>query len=444
MPPFLRRWLSSYRSDELASRVGLAFWLQVSGTGLAYGLQVVLARWLGAAEYGLYTFILAWATLLALVSGLGFPTAVLRFIPEYLAAKDGRHLRGLLRRSRQMVGAVSLVLAVAGTLAVEVLSRAELLERPAPWRVGLWLVPLLALLGLYAETARALHRIALAYAPTRLLVPVLLIAGGGVGLALHPPLTSTSVLAVSGIAYLAAGALQALLVRRSLSTPTPDAVPFYQTRAWLEVSLPMLLITGFLIILNRVDVLMLGALVDPEAVGPYNVASRTASLVTFTLTAINTVVAPMFSAHHARGARADLQALLARTVRWSFWSSAGTALGLSLLAEPVLGLFGPEFVAARGVMLVLLAGHVVSASVGSAGYLLNMTGQQNRTAVVYGVSALINVVLNVGGILWLGALGAALATALSMMLWNLWLYRIVVKTLGLYPDFFSTLTKRDP
>ena len=67
-----------------------------------------------------------------------------------------------------------------------------------------------------------------------------------------------------------------------------------------------------------------------------------------------------------------------------------------------------------------------------------LTTYQNLAAGVLAVSALANVILNWVGIHWFGILGAAIATALSMALWNIWLYVLVVKKLGVRPSILDT------
>jgi O-antigen/teichoic acid export membrane protein len=69
---------------------------------------------------------------------------------------------------------------------------------------------------------------------------------------------------------------------------------------------------------------------------------------------------------------------------------------------------------------------------------MTMTNYQNQAAGVMAVSALVNVILNVVGIHVFGILGAAIATALSMALWNIWLYSLVVKKLGVRPSILDT------
>jgi O-antigen/teichoic acid export membrane protein len=112
-----------------------------------------------------------------------------------------------------------------------------------------------------------------------------------------------------------------------------------------------------------------------------------------------------------------------------------------LFSNQVLGLFGEEFLAAKGAMVVLILGQLVNVGAGSVGYLMQMTGHQNQCAMVFGSCAGMNVVLNIILIPTLGVLGAAIATAFTRSLWNIWLHQLVVKYIGVQPSIVSAFSR---
>ena len=116
---------------------------------------------------------------------------------------------------------------------------------------------------------------------------------------------------------------------------------------------------------------------------------------------------------------------------------------LILFADRVLGLFGSDFVAARWEMTILILGQLVNVGAGSVGYLMEMTGHHKKCAYVFGCSALLNLVLNGILIPTLGIMGAAIATAVTMALWNIWLHQLVVKHIGVQPSIISTFLWND-
>ena len=65
------------------------FSVRIASAGILYLSQVVLARWMGAFEYGIYVFVWTWVLVLSGLSHLGLPTLMIRLVPEYL--ERGEH-----------------------------------------------------------------------------------------------------------------------------------------------------------------------------------------------------------------------------------------------------------------------------------------------------------------------------------------------------------------
>ncbi|MDZ4878460.1 MAG: hypothetical protein CLLPBCKN_007895 [Chroococcidiopsis cubana SAG 39.79] len=438
--PKFESWLQHQQSDLLNTLVRgarAALSVQIFSAIAIYISQILLARWLGVTEYGIYDYAIALSLSLAFLAGLGLPTAVLRFIPKYQFEQDWRHLRGIIWGSWQQTLIASLITAIFSTIVLQWLSIHYGLEHSRSLIFGVWSVPLMALAILQQQIARAFQRITLAYAPYLIAYPLVLIAIAFIW-QLHENLNSTEAIALSILSLLLVLLVQALLFYRELTTEISQAVPAYAIGQWWRVALPLMFLDGSSIVLSQTDTLMLGAMLGAKAVGIYSAALKTSLWVHFILTAVNAIFAPIIASLHAQGDRQGLQQLVSTIARWMFYPALAIAIGLIVFAVPVLQLFGTEFTAARGALIVLILGQLVNVGAGSVGYLLMMTGNQNPAASVMGISALVNVVLNLIGIHWLGIFGAALATAFSMMLWNVWLHAIVVKRLDVRPSILAT------
>lgn len=411
----------------LARGAGVAFVIQASGTGLKYLTQVLLARWMGAAEYGVYAYAFTWANLLSVFATLGFTTGVLRFVPEYLAKKDWAHLHGLIRRVRQLVFLAGIVIAAVGGLVILILHPPRL--DVSALLFGMGLVPLLGLMSVQTEMVRGMQRIALAYAPSMLLQPVLALVTAFFALRVLGALTGVATIGAFFIALSVIVVVQGLGLIRVVPKEAVSP-PCYETSEWLRISLPLLLVAGSLVVLNQADILMIGIFLGPAEAGIYTAATKTAAIVSFVLVAVNAIAAPMISELHAKGDRGELQKMVSAAARWMFWPSLGATLGLALFGRFILGFFGPKFSEGYWALVLLALGQLVNAGVGPVGYLMSLTGHQNLSALVYGLSALVNVGLNALLIPVWGLVGAALATMTTMVLWNVCLFMLTYKNIG--------------
>jgi O-antigen/teichoic acid export membrane protein len=419
----------------LALGSSAAFLIQSSSAGIVYGSQILLARWMGSIEYGAYVYALSWAQLIASVCSLGFTTAVLRFIPSYIAQEDWCRLRGVIAYARWLTLGAAVALACLGTL---------ILFWGQPQNVhmgtlllGVWLVPLLALMNLHTEMIRGTQHIPRAYAPSFLLQPILTIGIAFCLLQAAGALISIDAIIAFALATLAAFVVQVRGLQRSLPTESCDVCPVYEPAGWLSVSLPLMLVAGFFILLKRTDVLMIGMLIGPSDAGIYEAATRTATLVSFVLLAVNSIAAPMIASHHAKADYASMQRMVSTAISWMFWPSLMIAVGLILLGGPILGLFGPDFREGQWALRIIVMGQLLNVVAGPVGYLMGLTGHQNLTALVFGLTALLNIALNAIFISLWGIVGAAAATTTAMVVWNVWLVILVKKHLGIRSLLFA-------
>ncbi|MBE7384912.1 MAG: flippase [Leptolyngbya sp. SIO1E4] len=422
---------------KLLRGAGAALTIQVVSAGALYGSQVLLARWMGTAEYGLYDYANTISIFWAFIAGLGLPTAVLRFISAYKTQQDWAHLQGIIGSSWRQTLVVGLIASFCGTVILLRLNAAHPLGAyTLPLIIGIWNIPIVALVNLQREIVRAFQQIVLAYAPSLMMQPLLLIAMAAVWQR-QQDLTSAIAIALTLLSALLALVLQWLLFQQNLDVQIRNARPAYERTQWWSVALPLILSSGAHMVLRETDTLMIGVLLNAKQVGIYSAALKTSSWVPFILLAVNAIAAPLIASLYAEGDRQGLQQLVSTIARWMFYPALATAIGLISFAEPVLHLFGTEFVAAKGALIILILGQLVNVGAGSVGYLMMMTGHQTQAARVMGTIALINVILNLIGIHFLGIIGAALATAFSMAMWNVWLYVLVVRNLGVRPSILN-------
>lgn len=415
-------------SDEgVAGRNAIfAFAIRVASAGLAYLSQIILARWMGTYEYGIYAYV--WVCLLMLggFSTLGLNTAVIRFIPEYTEKCDLNRLRGLLFRSR-LITFLTATFLMGVSMALlwgfkdHVQSYVYL-----PALLVLICLPAYALTDLHDSMARAYGWMNMALIPPFLLRPLLILA---VMLGFYMagfPMTAVIAILAAVIATWLTSIVQILVLQPRLNREVPTGERQDESRFWLKVALPILLMESFVLFLQNSDVIILSQFHPPEDIAIYYAALKTINLITFIHFAVSNAVANRFSAYQARGDKARLAAMVRQSVSWTFWPSLGAAVVLLALGQPLLWLFGPEFTAAYPVMFILAAGLVVKAMFGPAEYLLNMIGEQKLCAMILFTTALINILLNLILIPLYGLIGAATATALSLTLAAL-LFFIAIK-----------------
>ncbi|OGD27397.1 MAG: hypothetical protein A2Y56_03390 [Candidatus Aminicenantes bacterium RBG_13_63_10] len=260
---------------------------------------------------------------------------------------------------------------------------------------------------------------------SRVLLAVLFLALGG-GL-----IGALSAYVMGVLLALAAGLL---LMRRTCPEVFHAGVPaVYERKKLFSFSWPLLFsfLMGYLIVWN--DTLFLGVLRSPREVGVYGAAQRTALLLTFILGALVAIFGPLVADFLSRDKKEDLSRHFKTVVYWAFSLTLPLAALLVIFARPVLRFFGEAFTAAAGPLIVLAGGWAAHALLGLGGTVITMSGRSKLQLLNNIFLLAVNVALHLLLIPRYGILGAAAATAGSVVLYDILTLAEVRFLLGLSP-----------
>ena len=438
------RLLGGLPGDGIGATVlkggGAAFAIRISGLGAVLVAEVLIARLLGVQGYGDYAFALSLISILAIFAKLGMDNLRVRFIPAYVGSGEWGLLRGVLERSRQGASAAATLMAVVMACVVWLIGDSVSDSLRATLLLACILLPVFTIIQVQAGGLRAFKRIVSARAPLHLLRPLLLAAGVVLavvvlGFPASAPVAMGANLVASSVVLLLLG----FLLFRAVPEQVKSAAPKHSTSEWLSVGLQLLLITGFMILLNRLAIIMIGTLLGTAEAGIYASSVRLSRLILIGLMATNSIVAPLISQLYAQGRMRDLQRMITFAARLIFAITTPIVIGLVLFGHWALALFGPEFTEGYAALVILSVGQMVSALAGSVGFLTTMTGHQKVAAIVYGGIAGLNIVLNVILIPTFGIVGGAVATAIAIASLNLILVWFVSRRLKINATIFAKL-----
>lgn len=165
-----------------------------------------------------------------------------------------------------------------------------------------------------------------------------------------------------------------------------------------------------------VDVLVIGWLLTPAAVGIYEVAWRVAEITMLLTRGVSSIMTPQVSAWDASAATDRIERLLTNVTTPSLLMVIPSFFGVLLLSEPILELlFGAEYGVASLALVVLVGGKVFDAVQRVFGQCLTGIDRPDlvarATAVVIGLNLVSNVLL-IGEF---GIAGAAITTTVSYL-----------------------------
>jgi O-antigen/teichoic acid export membrane protein len=411
---------------------GAIFIIRVVSAGLAYLSQILLARWMGGSDYGVYVYVWTWVLLLGSMMDFGISASAQKIIPEYRTRGEHALLRGFLSGSRWMTFAVSSLVSLLLAGIVKTLSPWIEPNTVLPLYIGCLTLPAFVVANTQDGIARSHDWMQLGLMPQFIVRQSLIIGLTAGALALGFNLGATVAMLASAAAVWLAMIGQMLVLNRRLAGHIEPGAKAYDFRGWLAVSLPILLVESFYLLLSYTDVLVLQQFRTSEEVGVYFAVVKTLALVSFIHYAMSATTAHRFAEYHALGDKARLSAYVAHAIQWTFWPSLAATIVLLALGKPLLWLFGPQFVVGYDIMFIAAIGLVVRSAIGPVERLLNMLGHQHICALAYALAFVMNLVLCLMLVPRYGGHGAAAATSISLAFETVLLFWIVRQRLGLH------------
>jgi O-antigen/teichoic acid export membrane protein len=411
---------------------GKVFLVRVGSALLALVSQVLLARWMGSFEFGIYIYVWTWVLMIGALSDMGLSSAARRFIPEYIEFEALDRLRGFLTGSRWLAFGLATAIGVIGAIGVTVFS--PYLDRFAviPLYLACVTIPIYGLVQAQAGIAQSFDWPNLALLPffiiRQLAITVLMGAAYLFGLATDA--VTTMIIAVITTWAVTVG--QLFVLNRRLKHKVPAGENYYEPKIWLATSLPIFVVEGFYLLLTYVDILALEHFRSPDEVAVYYAGARLLAIVAFVYFAIAGATTHKFTAYHVAGDRKRLASFFAETIRWTFWPSLAVCAVILAFGRPLLALFGADFASGYVVMFILAVGMLARAAVGPAERLLNMLGERKQCAAVYAGAFAINLILCVILIPRMGIEGAAVSTSTALVVESILLYLVAKRRLGFH------------
>jgi O-antigen/teichoic acid export membrane protein len=405
--------------------------LRMAFSGLSFLTALLLARLLGATDFGAYSYSFAWIVFLGIPAILGMDQLMIREVAASLERSEWGQIRGLLRHANLIVFLASASLAVAaGAIAWHQRQLANA-STISTFLVALPFLPLITLTRVRQGTMQGLHRVELGTLPEQLIQPALFLLVLVFAWQVHATLTPAAAMAANVAAAAVAFAVGSWLLYRYIPVAARKAAPIYRDSDWARSALPLMFVAGVTVLFGQADTLILGAIRGTTDVGIYTIAHKSADFLTIILTVQGSAFASTAAGLYRSGELQRLQALVTRLARWTLLASLPIAIGLIFFGHWFLRLYGTRFVEAQMVLAIMAFGQLGNVSMGCVGTLLVMTGHERRLAKAIGIGALSNVILSLLLAQHWGAQGVAVAYAISMLLWNVFAAVALYQTTGL-------------
>jgi len=402
----------------IARGAGIVFAGTIIGSGLRYIFQVIAARNLGAQFFGIFFLGFAVFKVAGMVSELGLPNGLLKYVALYRGEGDQRRVKGMIILAVRIAAAASVIIAIllivfSKPAAVKLFHNPELTNVLRIFALALPFTTLTTVL-LFSTQAFKVMKYKVVVREIlepflRIIAIIILLAAGlklyGAVAAYSIPLAASAVLAFYCLKKVFPG----------ISSET--LLPIYETRKLVDFSWPLSLVKFFGVSMLWIDTLLIGFFKTSRDVGIFSAAQRTALLVSLIKVSFDSIFAPVISDIYNRGEILRLEEYFKTVTKWIFAFSLPLFLLIAFFARSILGFFGPEFIEGSSCLFILSTAWLIYAGVGSVGQIIIMTGRQRLHLLNIICVLFLNVILNLILIPKYGITGASAATfaAISLM-----------------------------
>jgi O-antigen/teichoic acid export membrane protein len=390
--------------------------------GVRFLIALMLARLLGAGNYGLYVLAISTVTLFASFSALGLDDAMVRYVAILAGRRDGLGVRGTIKLGVLVSGVGGVLIAAVMFVAAQPIAEGIFDEPRLTHLLRLLaiVVPFLSMSNVLAGTARGFGRmdyVALAENVVQSLVRLALIAIIAVAMR---GLNVTAAAVAFGISDVSATVVFIVLLQKYVPLSTLGQGDMRSVAPQVfRFSVPLWL-SGMLRQFRRsFQTILLGATAAAASVGIYSIVSSITSVGHICLLALFVAVKPMLARMHDVGDRDGLTHLYTTATRWAYTITLPFFLVIVLFRDSILLVFGETFAAGSTALLIYAFAEVVNAGTGICGPVLDMTGHVGMKLFN---AVTLTVLLVVGNVLLIpryGVVGAAIASLVGIGVSNL-------------------------
>lgn len=442
----IKSYLSKYSRDvhffELIKGAYSTFLLKIVGLLVGYGLAIFITNKFGAFVFGQYVTALLIVEILSIISRLGIDTVLVRFISRYVHKGASSLINQLFFKSIALVTLSAVVFTLLLLFFSDYIANFMNLDEEYLLIVSFSFIPLVlfhmntqAIRGLKQMMSFSfLNNVAITLF-TFILMVVLVAFSTSEKLPIYAYVMSVFVMTISS--YFLWFFHRAKIVDSKQNNSESEL----STKALFKVSIPLLLGQSMMLIMGKVDLFMLANMTSSDKVGIYNIALKLSMLAYMGLMAVNSIAAPKFSEIHSSGDIDALKKIVQQSTKTIFWVTFPVILLFLIFPDTILGVFGDEFKLAAMALIILSISKMFSAISGSVGTFLQMVGKQNVFQNILIFTAIINIVLNYTLIPMYGIDGAAFASAISGVIWNVLMIIYIKKNFGFYSIYFPGIKR---
>ncbi|QFT48741.1 Polysaccharide biosynthesis protein (plasmid) [Roseivivax sp. THAF40] len=390
----------------------LSFLIKFCYAAIQFATVAIIAQYYGSEALGKVALFLSASAVLSILLQFGTPTWILKEVSRT------NWRERILVASERISQAMTLVISLTSILMI-FLFLLSILPLSFELKDALAIVIMsltLAVLAMLSGLMRGNGNVIAAQIPDQVIRPAISLIVVITLLVYNVSISSSGLIFI----FLATAALAAI-VQIAVAKIKLPGINFRISRvaemkiAFFESS-PFLFVSGIFILNSNTDLLMLGVLSGPSEAGLYKPAAQISEGLNMVVTAISMPLAPIVSKLYSENRWPEIGNLTKKIHLMTFLIILPLTIIITYFSREMLELFfGDTFKDSSLALNILVSAKAMNALVAFSGLVLTMTMGARQAAIIAATGLFVNLALNAFLIPSMGAAGAAIATAISLV-----------------------------
>ena len=384
-----------------------------------FAIAFLLARVLGAEQFGIYSLALSASAIVSTISLLGMDDAILRFIAIQASQEDEKSVWGTIQMTLGFTMSMSIFLGAilfffAEWIAEVVFSEPQL----APMlRLVALIIPILTFSEMLLMATQGFKRMEYGVIAREFIqLPFRFVLLCILALFNLNPFNAMITFAVADV--VASITLVYFLNKEfPLRRPINDAKR--DVSGLLNFSLPFWFSDILNTVRNNIQIMMLGSLSTITSAGIFTIVDRVNLVSIITYRSVQTSIRPIIAELQAKNKWQDVGRLYQTSTRWGLLVNIPMTLIMIIFSGEVLLVFGESFVEGKLALSILALSEFIKVLTGMGGTIIDMSGLNRIKMFNTIIQVTLAVGLNVLLIPRWGLMGAAVAVFVSIAFMNI-------------------------
>ncbi len=403
--------------SELGTRFKIVFFAKIIGVASGGILTVILSRWLEPDAYGLLFLAISILGIAGTFSKLGIAKSSARYIANY-KENNPRQIPKIIQFGLLLniisITIVSIIFILASKNISSWLSEPALNSFLLVGALYIIFSTLFEYVRITLQAFEDMKETSIVYIvdrSSRLIFALGLVFFGYGALGALVGYIS---------AFILSSALGAMYIYyRHYRKVSPTQIEPGLRRRIAEYSVPLTATHTANVLDKRFDTVLIGFFLNPAAVAFYTISKQTIEFIETPLSALGFTLSPTYESEKSKGNIETAERIYEEALAHSLLLYIPAAIGLILVAEPlIVFIFGTQYLGAVPVLQVLAIYPAFQSITKLTSNGLDYLGRARERAIIKGTTSILNVFLNIILIPITGVIGAAIATVITRVIYS--------------------------